>query len=151
MAKEIDDMKLEHAINKITAEDEGEGTSTTDKTNLAKSRVNIEAKKRELTKAANEAKQQSQGELVGGEKVNGTIKASTLAGKVTPESTGKGGKQKEILSALQGILNKKGKSAEQLSKLGTDRFKSLLPSKGNVAVEAFVGRVRSGLTNYFRQ
>lgn len=149
--QEIDDLKLEHAINKITAEDEGEGISTTDKQNLAKSRINIEAKKRELTKEANEAKQQSQGELAGGEKVNGTIKASTLAGKVTPESTGNGKKQKEILSALQGILNKKGKSADQPSKLGTDRFKSLLPSKGNVAVEAFVGRVRSGLTNYFRQ
>ena len=59
-------MKLEHAINKITAEDEGEGVSTTDKTNLAKARVEIESKKRELTKRANEAKQQSQGELAGG-------------------------------------------------------------------------------------
>ena len=44
-----------------------------------------------------------------------------------------------------------GKAAHgQLSKLGTNKLETLLPSKGNVAVEAFIGRARSGLTNYFR-
>ena len=137
--KAVDDLKLEHAINKITAEDEGEGISTTDKQNLAKSRINIEAKKRELTKEANEAKQQSQGELAGGEKVNGTIKASTLAGKVTPGSIG-GGPNKALLLGVQDLIKKSPLTGNTIGKI----------SKGNAAVEAFVGRVRSGLTNYFR-
>ena len=155
--KEIDDLKLEHAINKITAEDEGEGVSTTDKTNLAKARVEIESKKRELTKRANEAKQQSQGELAGGEKVNGETNAADLAKKITPESVG-GGPNKALLLGIQNLMKKSaltgdgiGKAAHgQLSKLGTNKLETLLPSKGNVAVEAFIGRARSGLTNYFR-
>jgi hypothetical protein len=145
---ELGELQLQHSINNTLANNASESgkISAADEVASAKSRIDIESKKRELSKLANQAKQQKQGELVGGEAVDGAIEPKELAEKVTPESTGKGKKQKEILSALQSILNKKGKSAEQLSKLGTGSGNPL----GNLAAQ-MAGKVQSGFTNYFRQ
>jgi len=155
--REKDEAMLNAEVDRITAQGTGGGLSATDKQNIAKSRIGIAAQERELKKLSNEAKQQSQGELVGGEKVNGETNATDLAKKVTPESVG-GKPNKALLLGIQDLIKNSsvtgdavGKAAHgQLSKLGTNRLESLLPSKGNVAVEAFIGRARSGLTNYFR-
>jgi hypothetical protein len=161
--KTLDDAKLEHAVNKITAEDEGEGTSTTDKQNLAATRIDIEAKKRELTKVANEAKQQSQGELAGGEKVNGEVAAAALAKKVTPESTGGASDKAALLLGIQDIMKKSAVQGDQVGKIsnGTLDPKKLMgglgglggsgnPLLGKLAAQV-AGNVRAGFTNYFRQ
>ena len=146
--KEIDDLKLEHAINKITAEDEGEVTSTTDKQNLAESRVEIESKRRELGKLANEAKHQAQGELAGGEIVDGAINAKVLSKKITPELTRGVSNKAALLLGIQDIMKK--------SELGGDNIKKLSMGNlsgnplGNMAVQ-MAGKVQSGFTNYFRQ
>ena len=164
--KALDAAKVEQAINQTTAESSGAGTSTTDKQNLAESRIGIEAKKREITKAANEAKQQSQGELAGGEKVSGEVAAAALAKKVTPESTG-GGPNKALLLGLQDIMKNSAAQGDLVGKLSKGNLdpKKLMaglgglgglgkfagnPLLGKLAAQT-AGNVRAGFTNYFRQ
>ena len=143
---ELDKLKLQQAINQTTAEDEGDGVSSTDKTNLAEGRIEIEAKKRELGKLANEAKQQSQGELVGGEKINGTNRVKALAGKVTPGSIGPGVEDKKLLAGIKKLMKKSELMGDGVGKISG----GLSSGVSNVALEAFAGMARSGLTNYFR-